>query len=246
MIFARFKVPEMLRELKKCIYLDTDIIVRADISELWGVDISGHPFGAVEEPKDTRLRRNCGLSIPLDKAYCNTGVLLLNLEQLRAINIDDKVDEFLKTNKLELLYSEQDILNMMFYDRWLLLPMRWNVFTGMYTEMASNNYMHYSDEESLKALRDPAIVHFTGKEKPDSFLCLHPYAKEYWDYLKWTPLAGSVMLKDKSLRNFIIKFLSIIRIYLRRLPFIAWLRQVRCSLCVLSFMKLFRAANIYH
>lgn len=226
-IFARFKVPEILHELKKCIYLDVDIIVRADISELWAVDISRYLFGAVEEPKDTRLRRNIVLNISCDDPYFNTGILLLNLDRLRTINIDDKVNAFLKTNTMALLYPEQDILNKMFHDKCYPLPMQWNVITGMYTDRASDNFVHYDNEGSLMALRDPAIVHFTGKEKPDSFLCLHPYAKEYWDYLKLTPSAGLVLLKNKSFKNFVVKFFNGIRLYLRHLPFISQLRQTR-------------------
>lgn len=45
----RLLLPELINE-QKCIYLDSDIVVCRDISELYGIDISDYDIGGAFSP----------------------------------------------------------------------------------------------------------------------------------------------------------------------------------------------------
>lgn len=84
MTYARLNLGELLPNLEKCIYLDCDVIVRDEISELFEIDISDYFFGAVEEIEEPLLNikykfsREDMINIPDGYGYFNAGVLLLN------------------------------------------------------------------------------------------------------------------------------------------------------------------------
>lgn len=48
-IFYRLKIPSILCDEEKCIYIDTDIIVRKDLSELYRVNISDYYIAEVQD-----------------------------------------------------------------------------------------------------------------------------------------------------------------------------------------------------
>ena len=63
--FYRLFIPAMLPQLKKIIYLDCDILVEADLSELWNIDMNGYGNGGVIfNGDDTEKRlKHCERSI---------------------------------------------------------------------------------------------------------------------------------------------------------------------------------------
>jgi len=225
--YARLNLGSILPDLQKCVYLDCDVVVRHDIAELYDRDISDYYFGAVEEIEEIRIFRNQDLGMPVDKAYFNAGVLLLNLDAMREHSFYERTLEFLEEHKMALHFGDQDALNALFYGKWMVLPMRWNVIAGMCLMGLSTRYLHYDRDHVRQALADPAIVHFTQKEKPDSYLCIHPFAKEYWRYLNMTPWSGAVSLKDKTLKNRARKIFLVWRNAVRQWPLFILLRGLK-------------------
>ena len=78
-------------QYKKMLYLDVDIIVNTDLSELYDVNLEGNYYGGVRHP--TYYLGNWGghcklLDIPDLHSYINAGVLLINLEKIREDNLE--------------------------------------------------------------------------------------------------------------------------------------------------------------
>ena len=49
-IYYRLDLPNILgTSIKKCLYVDCDLLFMDDISELWNTDLEGFPVGAVED-----------------------------------------------------------------------------------------------------------------------------------------------------------------------------------------------------
>src|SRR5215475_10573967 len=67
--------------LDRIIYLDSDLIVRGDLSELWQLNLQGAYVGGVPEPYSESQRKPFGFG-PKD-LYVNSGVLLIDLRQWR-------------------------------------------------------------------------------------------------------------------------------------------------------------------
>ncbi|WP_082252863.1 glycosyltransferase [Bacillus sp. FJAT-27251] len=167
--YYRISIPDFFKKTDKVLYLDSDIIVKGDITKLWKTDISQYYLGAVEDPWiKTGDPRNEDLLMPSDSKYFNAGVLLINLKKWRKHRIKNKIIEFIKTYSSNIKYCDQDALNAVLYDQWLPLDSKWNFQTP-----------HLSDP-SLKI--KPAIIHYTGDNKPWISYSTHPLKKIYLKY----------------------------------------------------------------
>ena len=131
--FYRLLIGEVLPfEVKRCIYLDSDVICNLDIKELWQEDLGGAPLGAISEHKSMY-----GHMLPKaiindgtveEHRYFNSGVLLIDLP------IFSKIEGILR-NGLEMLAKnpsytlyDQDILNYYFAAVYQPLNIRYNLF----------------------------------------------------------------------------------------------------------------------
>ncbi|MCL2796886.1 MAG: glycosyltransferase family 8 protein [Firmicutes bacterium] len=128
--YFRIFIPELFPQYTKVIYLDSDVVLNADISELYNHDISGMYAAAAtcETCHTTRrafydyVEKYLGLEFPW---YFNAGVLLLNIELLRRENFEARFFDILSKIKFEVI-QDQDYLNVLFRGRVLLLPQIWN------------------------------------------------------------------------------------------------------------------------
>lgn len=204
-MFYRLAIPDLLPDIDKALYLDVDLIVRHDISELWATDISNYYLAAVNDIADKedleRLKRDLG--IPDSQPYLNSGVLLINNRKWREEQIGEKIVKYVFEHKP--LQEDQDGLNAILWGKWLPLNPKWNI-----DRQAFRHYCHFSTraklpEEVKKAVKDPAIVHFTGPVKPWYYACAVPFAEEYYSYLSLTPWRD-YRPKDINLRNRIKKY----------------------------------------
>ena len=99
MTLMRLALPEILPDERRVLWLDVDTIVTDDISGLFGTDLDGCYFAAVEEP--TRSKR------PF--VYYNTGVLLSDLDALR----DGKYQRLIRfVNGFRMDFPDQDCVNL--------------------------------------------------------------------------------------------------------------------------------------
>jgi lipopolysaccharide biosynthesis glycosyltransferase len=213
--YARFQLPELLADLEKCLYLDCDIIVRHDLGELWDIQLPENALiGAVEEP--FARHRNIPLNIPDEFSYFNAGVLMLDLQGLRKIQLEKVAYDYLAKSG-SLLYGDQDVLNAIFHPSWHALPLQWNVHTHVYLLRDTNKYYRYSKSEIETVFIDPALVHFSHELKPDSLVSENPYRQEYWQYLQ--PTAWKNMLpKDICPKNISLRLYWLIKSMARKVP----------------------------
>lgn len=167
--YYRISIPDLLNEkIQKVIYLDSDIIVKTDITKLWNINIDNYFLAAVEDfwVKDSRNRY---LSMPRETKYFNAGVLLINLKKWREKHIKNKVIEFIKTKSSRIKFCSQDPLNAILYDKWLQLEPKWNFMP---------HYLAYPDLKNIK----PAIIHYAGLKKP--WKANFRLKEEYYQYRK--------------------------------------------------------------
>lgn len=109
----KFDLPYICADVDKLLYLDGDIIVQTDLSELGKTDFTDKEYGAVVEDSgvlysETLIRQN----IP---EYFNSGVMLLNLKALRENKIPEKLVEE-KFNSKDNSLMDQHVLNIVFRD----------------------------------------------------------------------------------------------------------------------------------
>lgn len=186
----RILVGEILPEtVSKIIYLDCDIVVLDDLSDLFATELNENAIAAVEN-----LGQQPAGRLGLEKGdYFNSGVLVLDLEQWRAKRFGQQVLAYMRQNAESLVFPDQDGLNAVLRGHWQRLPLRWNQQPATYSI-----YHKLSDADPRKAtffeaIRDPAVVHFLGRNKPWDYLTFHPLGEFYWHFLDQTPWAGRPM-----------------------------------------------------
>jgi len=182
-VYYRISIPKILdSSIKKVLYLDCDLIIKKDISELWNIDISKYFIAAVENPKFNRYNN---LKIPINAKYFNSGVMLINLEKWRQHNIAHRVIKFIKDNPEKIILWDQDALNAILYNGWKELPPKWNQQTIMFEIDVSET--NFTKAKFTEATENPAIIHYTTSSKPWHYTNEHPLKNEYYKYLKKTP-----------------------------------------------------------
>lgn len=181
----RVLLPQLLPGVPRVLYVDSDTIVLDDLAALWDQPLDGRLFGAVVNPLYPFMpdrARLLGLGGPAD--YLNSGVLLLDLDRMRAAGITDRLRAYAGEHPSN-AYPEQDALSVVCRGQWLALHPRWNVQTTLYDLSAARLPM--PQREVAEALSKPAIVHFIGPLKPWHFLCRHPLRTEYENHRRQTP-----------------------------------------------------------
>lgn len=179
--YYRLLIPEILPEtITKVLYLDSDIIVRKPLEELWNTNIDNYYLAAVQDTGFVDFDR---LFMPHDSKYFNSGVLLINLSKWRRDQIHIKVIEFIRKHPERIQFWDQDGLNALVVKQWKELPTKWNAQHGFF--FPAGYEIRYADITS-----DPAIVHFSGNGlKPWLPHINHKYKAEYLKYESETPFA---------------------------------------------------------
>ena len=187
--YYRFFLPSIVDEtVDKILYLDSDIIVRTDISPLWNTDVDGYYAAAVQEPISDEHLRQIGLKT--GSAYFNAGILVVNLKKWREDNITEKCVTFTLQYPERVIYWDQDVLNNVFNDNWKRLNPYWNVSHFYYRNGCDAAYFGLSEQVYNDLKFSPGIVHFTGPHKPWLYTTQHPFKQEYRWYLKGTQWAS--------------------------------------------------------
>lgn len=151
--YYRISIPDLLKkDIQKVIYLDCDMIVKADITRLWDKKLDVYYLGAVEDHW-AKKTRNSDLLIPADSKYFNAGMLVINLKKWREAQIKNKIIDYIQKHAAKIKFYSQDPMNAVLHDKWLQLNVKWNYQT---------EYLKYPE---LKGIR-PAIIHYTGGHKP--------------------------------------------------------------------------------
>ena len=141
----------------RILWLDSDTIVNGSLKEFYYQDFEGKLFVAVE---DMALGKNeakhKALSIPLNKPYINSGVLLMNLKQIRLSLNDELIFDYIKRNHDLLEWVDQDVYNGLFYNEFKVIKKFWY-----------NYFAIRIDIENKKTVYNNAkIIHFCGTKKP--------------------------------------------------------------------------------
>lgn len=190
-IYYRLLLADILSsDLHKILYLDADIIVRHDLSDLWNIDLTGKALAAV--PDQYAPDGACkSLGYPVEKGYFNSGVILFNLDYFRKYGITDKLVSFIKVHPEKLGCPDQDTLNAVLYNEKIDLPVIYNVQEGYYRIPPTIDMT----EELDKAVHNPTIVHFSTNNKPWNKHCHHPLRDLYYEYRKGTPWENSTFME---------------------------------------------------
>lgn len=183
----RLLAPEIINS-EKIIYLDCDIIVNLDLSDLYDIDLKNNILGAIQEVSDDYVKKYYFRNI---KRYFNSGVLLINNKKWIDNQIWEKSNTFIAENKNLLKYPDQDTLNHLLENDWLELDKKFN------TQL---------DIHQKKGIEEKSIFHFVGAIKPWHYRYNNSYKNLFLKYLKESPW-NDYRYPDKTFLNILKRFL---------------------------------------
>lgn len=173
----------------RMLYVDTDVICTRDIRELWETDMGGAPIAAVKDcfvkPEEFAARWELD---PTEPAYFNSGILLIDMNSARRAGAFKRAIDFVARHAAEVRFADQDALNFAFWGRWKKLDIVWNAQRHMAIPALIADL---APEMRLNG-RQPAIIHFTGPEKPWAPNAYHPWSWLYWRAVRKTVFAAEV------------------------------------------------------
>ena len=177
--YYRFYLSEIFRNYDRILYLDSDLIVNADISAYIDMDFEDKLAICSNSPyiKNKVLQRDDPdypisyftevLKMPNPEEYFNAGVMLYNLKKMREMDIQQKLFDALKEIP-EPKLQDQDILNSVF-SRNGGVKLISNFYNNTATiRITPNRLLLESLKKKLgiKASHWFYIYHYVGKVKP--------------------------------------------------------------------------------
>lgn len=188
--YARFAIPDLVRDWSRVVYLDCDLVVQADLEPLYHSELGGTALGAVTDHwiDPAAFAQTWGL-VPAQARYFNAGVLVLDLARLREHGGFARAVVALGAHGAAMPFMDQDALNLAFWGEWQPLDRSWNVQrAALMPGFEAAAQASAGPERGI-----PKIVHFTGAEKPWRRGAYHPYAATYLRALARTPFWKTVM-----------------------------------------------------
>lgn len=207
--YYRLAIPELFKDYDKLLFLDTDMVVNGDVTDLFDVDLGDNAVAAVKDlimssfvsmgvralSDSGKLTAKAYLAENLqmgDKVsdYFQAGTLVFNLTAMRKTGVSSKMIKDLSENRYWFL--DQDVLNKYLFGSVKFLPTVWNTVS-----IDDEHFTHLTNVEKdiyNESQQNPKIVHYAGQGKPwvDSKNRLSHY---YWSYLRQTPWYEEVLFQ---------------------------------------------------
>lgn len=160
-MWYRILLPRLLSDLDRVLYLDIDTIALDDLTSLWEADLGDAYLGAVSNVfQQNHRHRPAALGLPATQGYFNSGVLLMNLAQMRADDVTARMKECARKRADEIEWPDQDVLNLVLGHRRVPLHPRWNCMNSILRFRSSRKV--FGRKALREARRRPAIRHFEG------------------------------------------------------------------------------------
>lgn len=154
----RLFIPQLILE-PKIIYLDIDIIVNADLSNL--LNINTGDMGIALKNSINPQWMQMGNS----PKSGNAGVMVMDLTKLRELNFTKKCLEIHKQNPNQ-------------HDQWIIN----NWLNGEYSVIPSNYNIFINQDDRILKMHPDYILHYAGKAKP--YYHNSPNYQYLWDYFE--------------------------------------------------------------
>ncbi len=181
-IFFRIFIADMFPQYDKGIYLDSDIVVPGDISEMFRISLGGNIIGACPDhsimgiPELVHyIEQAVGVK---STEYINSGVLLMNLKKMREVDFSGNFLRLLNKYHFDCIAPDQDYFNAMCRENILFLDECWDTMPP--------------EAGERKTVEHPGIIHYNLFQKPWCYDNI-PYEEYFWEYAHTSPFYEDIL-----------------------------------------------------
>ena len=180
-IYYRLFIASIFPQFDKAIYLDADMLILDDVAKIYDVDMGDNLLIAVRDEvvaSDEVLRRYSLYQIGVDyDYYFNSGMLVMNLREMRASKIEEKFIYMLTKYNLSTICPDQDYLNVLCKGRVIYLNENWDKMSDFGSKI---------DEDEI------SILHYNMFRKPWHYRDAN-YSDLFWKWAKKTEFYSSLI-----------------------------------------------------
>lgn len=182
--YYRLFIASLFPDCDKIVYLDCDLVVLGDVSELYNTDLGDAIFAAAPEQfvrntPEFRVYAEKALGVDPD-GYVNAGVLVLSLEQFRRNKIEKKFIKLITEYDFDLLDPDQAYLNYLCDGKIRVLPNGWN-----------------KEPMPLSCEGKKNIVHYALYKKPWQYDDVM-YGDHFWKYAEKSPYYEEILRRKAT------------------------------------------------
>ena len=204
--YNKFFLTKILSGHKRCVYLDSDIVILDDIAKLHNIDLDGKVIGASlnianidaayrnKKIKGQNIRQYIinTLGISDYRKYFQAGVIVVDIEKAKEIDMLSICLDRLKEIKTP-IYFDQCIYNSIFYNNVKFFSTSWNHvwyiqdFRTLRQTLPTCVYKDF-----VTGTDAPQIVHYAGSIKAHHYP-LGNLAEYFWKYAKLTDFYHEIL-----------------------------------------------------
>ena len=177
--YYRLFIASLFPQYDKIVYLDCDLVVLGDISQLYNTPLGDNILAAAPEQyvqSTTQFRRYAREALGVDPdEYVNAGVLVINLQAFRENKIEDQFVKMITQYNFDLLDPDQAYLNYLCRDKIHVLPNGWN-----------------KEPMDLPCEGGKNIVHYALYKKPWQYDDVID-GEYFWHYAKKSPFYSQIL-----------------------------------------------------
>ena len=175
--YYRVELPSLLPEVDKIIYLDTDTINFKDLSEIYNINFRDKMYfcGILDFFKTVQEINKFGI---YPNKYMNSGIMLMNLKEIRKDGIEKKIRDFIHGHFLS--NADQTAINAVCHNNIQILSYKYatlalDSFEKLVKLNNQQDPRYRSSESELKqGYNEPILFHYYAGYKP--------WRKEYTNF----------------------------------------------------------------
>ena len=218
--YFRFLIFDLFPNCKKVLYLDCDLIINYDLSELYDINIEGKFLAAVKDidtagslnyEKGKRKYIKEVIGYKRDDEYFQAGVILFNIPEIRK-KISSEILFYIAQGR-KWNWMDQDILNFVFKGKIYYLNQKWNCimnWVGLIKNMSRIDILKLAPiklfNEYMQARKNPFIVHYAGNQKPWEIPNCD-FSKYFWKYANSSIYIKQIIQQNKKNKKNLFKII---------------------------------------
>lgn len=207
-MYYRLFASELLpKDIDRVLYLDCDIIVDGDVSNMYFSDLDG--FSALVCTDIMSVQSGSPKRLGYDErhGYFNSGMMLINIPYWREHDILRRSIKFIKENSERLIYYDQDVLNYVLHDSKKFIGIEYNFVSPYIMKSVFNDLDQEIHQKVLTC--SPKIIHYTHMKPWTIFAYKFPLTRVWEKYCKvslWSLPLFKELPKDKPFNYFIKRY----------------------------------------
>ena len=189
--YYRLALSDILPKLDKIIWLDGDTLTFGDLKKMYDIDMKGYYYKGILDNNVKSVEE----FVHNDHCICS-GVMLVNLKELRENDMVNKFSKFIEENNARLKQHDQTVINAVCVDKVGVLPLKYGVFNYYYDEEAGKEFIDcliakdkYTEKDLKDAFKHLCIVHCVCKPWKH---VEYNFVYDWWKYAKMTDFYSEI------------------------------------------------------